>query len=218
MTEKIKIPNLSIRSVETEYNRYKEKILKFDFVLMLVLTSLFGAAVSGCGYEFGPRDRSMPGGFKKIAVPVFKNRTSEPIIETYFTNALLGEFQKAKIVDVVPKSLAEVVVEGEISQLKYSREGFLEPGDLSNLPQETYLATEYEILVECQIRVRRIHDGEILWQNLFRGKKVHSASKITTPGLNSANPLYNLSARRQNFELLAQDLMAEAYSRMTENF
>ena len=186
--------------------------------ICLVLIAIWVGMLLGCGYEFGPRDRSMPGGYKKIAVPVFKNRTQEPIIETYFTNSLLGEFQKAKIVEVVPSNLADVIVEGEISQLKSSREGFLEPGDLSNLPQETYLATEYEISIECEIRVRRVHDGQILWQNLFRGKRVHSAAKITTPGLNSANPLYNLSARRQNFELLAQDLMAEAYARMTENF
>lgn len=160
----------------------------------------------------------MPGGYTKVAVPVFKNRTQEPIIETYFTNSMLGEFQKAKIVDVVPQSLAEVIVEGEISNLRISRQGFLKAGDLSNLPQETDLATEYVILVECQVRVRRVHDGEILWQNLFRGERAYSAAKITTPGLNSANPLYNLSARRQNFELMAQDLMAEAYARMTENF
>ncbi len=160
----------------------------------------------------------MPGGFTKVAVPVFKNRSQEPIIETYFTNAMLSEFQKAKIVDVVPQNLAEVVVEGEISQLKYQGQGFLKAGDLSNLPRETDLATEYVILLECQIKVRRAHDGYVLWQNRFRGEKTYSAPKITTPGLNSANPLYNISARRQNIESMAQDLMAEAYARMTENF
>lgn len=179
---------------------------------------LFFMCVASCGYDFGPRDRSIPGGYTKVAVPVFKNRSQETIIETYFTNAMLSEFQKAKIVDVVPKNLAEVILEGEIVSLKYEPQGFLKAGDLSNLPQESYLATEYMILLECNVKLRRVHDGHILWQNKFRGEKSYSAPKITTPGLNSANPLYNISARRQNIESMAQNLMAEAYARMTENF
>lgn len=160
----------------------------------------------------------MPGGFTKVAIPVFKNRSQETIIETYFTNALLQEFQKSKFADVVSKNLAELVIEGEIVAIKYQAQGLLKAGDLSNLPQHTDLATEYVITLECDIRAVKALDGSILWQSRFLGERTYSAPKITTPGLNSANPLYNVSARRQTIEIMAQDLMAEAYARMTENF
>ncbi len=184
----------------------------------LILKFILIFAFLGCGYQFGPRDRSMPGGFKKVAIPMFKNRTQEPIAETYFTNALLQEFQKSKFAEVVSKNLAEVIIEGEIVSINYKGEGLLKAGDLSNLPQETDLATSYVITLDCDVRARSVHDGKILWQSRFRGDKNYSAPRITTPGLNSANPLYNVSARRQNLELMAQNLMAEAYARMTENF
>jgi hypothetical protein len=182
---------------------------------LAVLATVF---VMGCGYSFGPKDRSIPGGFKKIAIPIFKNKSQEVGAELSFTNSLLQEFQRSKVADVVPESLAEVIVRGEITNIKYTGQGSLIAGGNNTLPLDTVLSTEYLINLEVSVTLIRVYDGKILWQSGFRGEKTYSAPQITRAGLNSANPLYNLSSRRQNIDLMAQDLMAEAYGRITENF
>ncbi|MFN8945677.1 MAG: hypothetical protein ACK5WZ_13760, partial [Pseudobdellovibrionaceae bacterium] len=85
-------------------------------------------------------------------------------------------------------------------------------------PLDTVLAAEYLINLEVSVVLVRAVDGKVLWQSVFRGEKTYYAPQITRAGLNSANPLYNLSSRRQNIDLMALDLMAEAYGRITENF
>lgn len=180
-----------------------------------VLATVF---VLSCGYSFGPKDRRIPGGYKKIAVPIFKNKSQEVGAELSFTNSLLQEFQRSKVADVVPESLAEVIVRGEITSIKYTGQGTLKAADTNTLPLDTVLSTDYVINLEVSVVLERAFDKKILWQSAFRGEKSYTAPQITRAGLNSANPLYNLSSRRQNIELMAQDLMTEAYGRITENF
>ncbi len=174
--------------------------------------------VVGCGYSFGPKDRSIPGGYKKIAVPIFKNKSQEVGIEMSFTNSLLQEFQRTKVAEVVPESLAETVIRGEITSVKYVGDSSLKAGDANTLPLDTVLWSGYAIVLEVSVVLVRAFDNKVLWQSTFRGEKSYSAPQITRAGLNSANPLYNLSSRRQNIDLMAQDLMAQAYNRITENF
>ncbi|HRO68381.1 MAG TPA: hypothetical protein PL182_12500, partial [Pseudobdellovibrionaceae bacterium] len=61
-------------------------------------------------------------------------------------------------------------------------------------------------------------DSEVVWEGRFRGERTYAAPQVHMAGVNSVNPLYNLSARRQNLDVLAQEMMIEAHSRMTENF
>ncbi|MFN7903574.1 MAG: LptE family protein [Pseudobdellovibrionaceae bacterium] len=182
---------------------------------LVVLATVF---VVGCGYSFGPKDRSIPGGYKKIAVPIFKNKSQEVGAELSFTNSLLQEFQRSKVADVVPESMAEAIIRGEITSIKYTGQGNLKAGVNNTLPLDTVLAAEYLINLEVSVVLVRAVDGKVLWQSVFRGEKTYYAPQITRVGLNSANPLYNLSSRRQNIDLMALDLMAEAYGRITENF
>ena len=181
---------------------------------LAVLATVF---VMGCGYSFGPKDRSIPGGHKKIAIPIFKNKSQEVGIEMSFTNSLLQEFQRTQVAEVVPESLAEATIHGEITSLKYVGDGTLKASDANTLPLDTVLWTGYNIVLDVSVVLIRA-DGKILWQSTFRGEKSYTAPQITRAGLNSANPLYNLSSRRQNIDLMAQDLMAQAYGRITENF
>lgn len=190
--------------------------MRFSFVLGII----FSFMMTSCAYRLGSGPRSIPGGYKSVSVPLFKNKSFEPGIEVSFTNSLLHEFQRAKVAQVVDDALAEARVEGEIISVEYL------PGEpkTSNdettrfLPKGTLLATEYRILLKLSIRIVRISDQIEIWSGNFSGERTYPAPQVTIAGLNSVNPLYNLSARRQNMDLLAKDLMSEAYNRITENF
>lgn len=188
------------------------KAFRYSLVLFLFL--------SGCAYRLGTPTRSIPGGYKQISVPVFKNKTQETGIEMAFTNSLIQEFQRSRVARVVDNSLSEVAVIGEITSVQYLPGAKRTAGDSSALylPSGTVLASEYRILLNVTVKVVRQADGTELWSGGFSGERTYQAPLVTLAGVNSVNPLYNLSARRQNIDVMSLDLMAEAHDRITENF
>ncbi|WII72052.1 LptE family protein [Bdellovibrio sp. 22V] len=188
--------------------------------LLISLVFVSGLTLQGCAYTFGVANRSIPGGYKQISVPVFKNKTLEPGIEVGFTNALIQEFQRSRIARVVDNSLSEVAVIGQIDSVTYLPGAKRVAGDGSSpyLPNGTVIASEYRILLTVTVNVVRQADGTVLWSGSFSGERTYAAPQVTQAGINSVNPLYNLSARRQNIDVMANDIMIEAHDRITENF
>jgi hypothetical protein len=146
----------------------------------------------------------------------------EPGIEAAFTNALILEFEKAKIGHVVDEKEAEVVIEGMIERVEFNRVG---PPDTSDpeqaknkLPLGTVRTTIYDIVITAEINLRKTSDKSILWSGKFVGSRSYYAPRVETAVINTVNPLYNQSARRQNIDAKATEMMAEAHDRITENF
>lgn len=180
------------------------------------------ALLSSCAYHVGDSDRQIPGGYRTVAIPVFQNKTMEAGIETYFTNALVREFERGRIGRVSSKSDAQTTLEGSIDKIDYAVSTQVQqgtaPGQGSYLPPNTILNTEYRILLVASIRLRRNSDQKILWEGSFNGERSYLAPQVGVEGINSANALYNQSARYQNIQAMATDLMNEAHNRITENF
>lgn len=184
----------------------------------LILGLLAITTASGCAYTFGRGPRSIPGGYKQISVPTFKNRSQETGAEVAFTSALMQEFLRSKVARVVDDPLAEVRIEGEIAAITAMADAKREADSSNMLPDGTVLATQYRLLAAVNLKVIRRSDNEVLWQGQFNGERTYAAPQVTLSGVNTVNPLYNLSARRQNLEAMANDMMVEAHSRLTENF
>ena len=184
---------------------------------VLTLSSTF--IVSGCAYHLGASTRTLPGGYKYLSIPVFKNSTQETGSEVGFTNALIKEFERSQVGKVTSESLSDVTIIGTITSIQYlPGTGIVADLSVNTLPRGTVLANGYRILVTATVRVVRQADKTEIWAGGFSGERTYVAPKITIAGVNSANPLYNLSARRQNIESVANDMMAEAHDRITENF
>lgn len=188
-------------------------------LLGVFLSLTFAGSLSGCAYRMGAATRSIPGGYRQISVPVFKNKTQETGIEVAFTNALIQEFQRSRIARIVDNSLSEVAVIGQIDSIQYLPGSPRKAGEASvYLPNGTVIASEYRILLSVTVKVVRQADGTELWSGSFSGERTYAAPQVTLAGVNSVNPLYNLSARRQNIDVMANDIMSEAHDRITENF
>jgi hypothetical protein len=187
-------------------------------LVSLLITAL---GMSGCAsYRAGAGDRQLPGGYKDVAVPVFKNQTAEAGAEVYFTNAIVREFERSRIARVTDKDKAQVALEGTVESVKYLVANQMQQGKSSpaEMPDNTVITTEYRIVLTAAIRLRRISDQKVLWQGTFSGERSYLAPRVLQPSLNSVNAIYNHSAHYQNIESMAADLMAEAHNRMTENF
>jgi Lipopolysaccharide-assembly len=190
---------------------------------MFMLISSAVLVLGGCAYKFGYAQRDIPGGYKQIAVPVFKNETSQASIEGYYTNELIRQFNRSQVAEVVDKSAAPVVIEGNIRKITYTMGGQIDgnkPGNNTelDLPSNTVLTVEYTVFLTVDVLLRRTSDQKVLWQGAVNGERVYTAPQVGRKVVNSVNALYNHSARMEIFEHMAKDMMAEAHDRMTENF
>jgi hypothetical protein len=187
---------------------------------LLALTTL-----NSCAYRAGSGDRQIPGGYRAIAVPVFKNLTHEAGVEVYFTNSLIREIERSRIGSVTPKETSQVTLEGTVDSVQYAGIAPIVGTGENGLPGGTVLNTQYNITVGTTLRLRRNSDGKVLWEASFSKGQTYQTPRIGLIGgkggstvLSGADAVYNHSARYQNIETIAADMMLEAHDRLTENF
>ncbi len=194
--------------------------------LVLAGIGVIVVLVGGCSYQWNHSDRSLPGGYRQVYVPIFKNYSAEPGVEIDFTNAIRQEFERSRVARVSDGAHSEAILVGEIMSLTYIPQapikGSLAPlgGNSAStyLPMGTVLATSYEIRLSIRMTLKRISDGGVLWTSEFSGSRSYLTPQVTVATVNTINSSYNLSARRQNIQILSTSMMAEAHDRMLENF
>lgn len=183
------------------------------FILVIAFFAL------GCAYRWGHTDYRLAGGYEQLAIPVFKNQSREPGVEIYFTNSLVRQFERSKIASVVSESLAPLSLQGVVIGVDYIGESLIESDANSNsLPTGTVLNTQYRVYVTTRLRLVRNSDQKVVWEGEFKNERVYVAPRMESAVTNTADPLYNQSARHLTISKLADDMMLEAHDRMTENF
>lgn len=171
-------------------------------------------SLSACAYRAGYGDRQIPGGYHAIAVPVFKNQSRETGAEVYFTNAIIRELERSRIGVVTTKENSQVTLEGIVDSIVFDNGNAFDAG-----PGSSVLGTTVRTIATVTLRLRRNSDQRVLWENAFTKESNYTPPKILKiQELTAANALYNQSARYQNIELIAADMMVEAHDRLTENF
>ncbi len=185
-------------------------------VMTVIGATLWVGLVSGCAYHIGTGDRELPGGYRAISVPVFKNLSAETGAEIFFTNAIKRELMRSRLGRVTESDRAQVTLEGSIDAITYLYA--IPSDDVQFTPESTVLNTGYRINIKSTIRVRRKSDKKLLWESTFTGEQAYLAPQVSLEQLNSVNALYNHSAHYRNIEIMAADMMSEAHDRLTENF
>lgn len=188
-------------------------------------------ALSACSsYQLGHGDRKFPGGYDRIAIPIFKNRTPEINIETYFTQSLRLEFERSELAQVTSKDGAQVIIEGIIGTISYrptvqtddTKEEIGSPivtaDNVSPLPKDTAFNQAYGVDVGVTIIARKVSDNKILWRSSFTKTRTFQAALLGAPGVSNSGPIYNQDIREITIAAIADDMMSEAHDRMTENF
>ncbi|MBL7542510.1 MAG: LptE family protein [Bdellovibrionaceae bacterium] len=182
---------------------------------------LFGVMIlySGCAYKVGQKFRSLPGGYQRLSIPVFKNKSMEPGAEAILTQALKEEFFRSTVLKVVSDNEAEVRLEGQIEALRYDPTSTVIESDQKNqLPTGTVLTSSYIMNVILNVKLVKTATAEVLWQSQFSSSRQMSASQVTYAGINSVNPIYNQNAKRIVLESVAYELSNQIHNNLTENF
>ena len=72
---------------------------------------LVALVLAGCGYS---TRGSLPDHIKTVAVPIFKNRTLEPGVDSAITSGVVDAFSSGGRVKMVPIDEADAILQGEV--------------------------------------------------------------------------------------------------------
>jgi len=192
------------------------KLIKLWTTVIIICSFL----LSGCAYKLSNTVDALPGHVKVLFIPIFSNQSTEPGVEVYFTNALKKEVLTSKSVQLVnDETHSEAVLYGVIKAVEvYSDESVIEAKDTKYLPRGTVMSTQMKVVVTTVLTMKRKNSSEILWSSEFKQSLNYTPPQVTLPVINTTNNLYNLSARRQTLETLANQMMQLAFDRMVDNF
>jgi outer membrane lipopolysaccharide assembly protein LptE/RlpB len=153
-------------------------------------------AAAGCGYHFSQRTDAIPVELKTVAIPLWKNDTAEPGIETIFTNAMVKQFANQGWLDPVSVSKADTVLEGKIETVD------VQPVSFSSVAIEL----EDRVSVVVSVTLRRRSDQSVLWSSSrVLGSEVYDS----TPDFN-----VNLRNREQALRKVASDMAASVHDQI----
>lgn len=192
----------------------------FSLLFLIITASVIQFLLSGCAYKLSAQSDSLPGNIKIIQIPLFKNESGEVGAETVFTNSLKSEALKAKFITLKNDEVdAQAVLQGRITNITVvAVESVIEAKNTKYLPTETVIATQYTINATVHLELIRKGSSAILWSGDFQQATNYSSPQITLPVINTANALYNYSAKRQTLDALSKEMMQAAFDRMVENF
>lgn len=161
---------------------------------------VFCLFISGCGYGVRGSVNNLPPDIKGLYIPVFTNATAEPGVEVVFANALIYEFTRSRILQIVPESQAQAYLTGKIKAIA------IDPVIYANQTQ----ALERRVTITLEVSCRRSDNQKILWQNptLMR----YEVFQVTN------DPLQTDRNKQTALAKLAQDISERIHNGILENF
>ena len=190
-----------------------------------IISLVLGAALGGCGYQFGGGVGLLPKDVQTIYVEPFINRSREVGIDKELTTAVRGElYRKGRLRLAEQAEQADVILSGVVRSLESitaSVNGF-----------DEVLQLQAQMIVD--LNLRRREPNEILWRGPgitltqiyagSRGAVVISSSEFRTGTLNTADvrrmtdiQLTEAQQSRSREQLMAR-FAQELYQRLMEMF
>lgn len=108
-------------------------------------------ALGGCGYTLRG---TLPPHIKTIFVPIFRNRTQEPGIESVVTRAVVEGFSTNGRLRVVSREQADAVLDGEVTGYTIASVAFDRDANVRL----------YRLIVTVNLRLRDLRENKVLFQ------------------------------------------------------
>ncbi|WP_282756640.1 LPS assembly lipoprotein LptE [Desulfuromonas thiophila] len=165
-----------------------------------LLVSLLAVLLGACGYHLSGQGPARFAGVQRLAVELLENRTTEPLIEVYLTNALRDEFARRPDYELVDTGdLADAVVQGRVHSYQ--------EGAVAYSPTDAI--TEYRIALLADVQLMRADGQEILWQGQVSWQEEYR--------VNPDRAAQDV-AERQAQQELCRRLASEIFNRIVDDF
>ncbi len=109
------------------------------------------ATLGGCGYSLRG---TLPEHVKTVAVPVFANKTSEPAVENFLTQAVVQAFSTNGRLRVVKPEEADAILEGEVVGYEIQAVAFDPRASIR----------QYRLVVTMNLRFRDVRRKTLLFE------------------------------------------------------
>lgn len=174
----------------------------------------------GCAYKLSNKVDSLPGAVKSIYVPVFNNLSPEPGVEVFFTDSMKSEILRSGYARIQNSEQdSDAVLVGTIKSVNFvTDDSVIEAKNTSYMPSGTVLSAQVTVTVTVSVVLRRKLSTEALWSSDFTQSRNYVPPQVTLPVLNTANNLYNQTAKRQTLSVLSSEIMQLAFDRLVDNF
>jgi len=168
------------------------------YLSLLVMVTL----LTGCGYHFNEVSSSLAG-IQKVYIANFPNKTVEPYLENYFRNALIDQFIRGNLFQVVnSEEEADAIVEGAILHVSTSHVAY-EAADLG---------AEERVFLSVQIKFEDRKNGRIIWENR---NFADTEDRLVLKNANAGN---QREEKKKTLIKLSHDMAERAYRFMISDF
>ncbi len=120
------------------------KITRYSNGVAIPALLCFLLFLPSCGYHMAGTGSHLTAGMKSIFIPVFENRTMEPIVEEELTPAVIREFLQDGRIEVADSSRADIVLKGSVISYKETPVSF----DAENVLEYRVSVTTHLILLK----------------------------------------------------------------------
>jgi outer membrane lipopolysaccharide assembly protein LptE/RlpB len=118
-----------------------------------LLAAALVAIVGGCGYS---TTGNLPSHIKSVAVPIFKNMTQQPAVESTITAAVVNAFTTSGKLKVVPVDQADSILDGEVV-------GY----DVQTVSVDQRInVRQYRLVVTLNLQFRDVRQGGMLFRQV----------------------------------------------------
>ena len=154
----------------------------------------------GCGYHFKGKENNLPKDIQTVAIPIFKNNTTETNIENYFTNALIAQFVRGKELKITDVDHADAIIYGTLTEYHNDTLTYANGGKVS----------QYRVRVVANVSLVRAKTGKVIW----RAKHLSEFEDYDA----STNTIVNEARKKKAIQKLAKFMAEIIHDRMLENF
>jgi outer membrane lipopolysaccharide assembly protein LptE/RlpB len=169
--------------------------------IRMILVLVVAVLASGCGYGFRGSVNNLPPDIKAVHIPIFVNQTNEAGAETIFANALIYEFNRSHILQVVAAAEAQVVIIGKIKSVA------IETVTLASQTQ----AVDRKVTIVLDVTCQRLDNKKILWQN-------PALSRYQNYTVSQDHQFLSDRSKEEAIRKIAQDLSERIHNGILENF
>ncbi len=169
---------------------------KVSCVVWLLLSAVLLPMLTGCaGYQLGPTN-GQKAGARSVQINPFQNKTLEPRLSDYVSNAMRKQLQHDGTYSLDTKGDGDIIINGVIT--RYHR------SELSFNPNDTRTVRDYYIYMTADVTAIERSTGKVILTRPVTGRT----------SMRVGNDM--ASAERQAVPLMAEDLARNAIAALTD--
>src|SRR3989304_1707830 len=162
--------------------------------LTVLLFSLL--ILQACGYHMAGTGSHLTPGMKSVFIPVFENKTMEPIVEEELTPAVIREFLQDGRIEVADSSRADMVLKGSVVSYKETPISF----------DASQNVLEYRIMVTTHIVLLKNNSLSLWEKDITSTAEYAVSSDVMTTRVSKLSALREI-ARNLSEEVADRELL-----------